>query len=257
MVNKKLHFLIVEDNEYNRLVLIDTIKDLNSTIKLDVAENGKMGFEMAERTVYDIIFMDLQMPIMNGIEATKKIKSLPQPHCNSPIIAVTANTLIDDQNNCKKAGMSNFLSKPFTIESLTKCITEELGFNPATLQPNKAGVDIKTGKMVKIKSLIDITGGNKDRMKQIINLFLKTINNELTTIQNAINDKDYIKVKKTLHGIKPKYTYVGLPQLSEITKQIEQNVSNEDDLTKTLELTNTLIKQTELACIELKDIVEN
>jgi two-component system, sensor histidine kinase LadS len=106
--------LIVEDNKINAMVLSRLLKITGC--QLDLAEDGKQALHKLETTQYDLIFMDLQMPIMDGITATHIIRDTETVH--TPIIAVTANASQDDQERCAKAGMNGFVSKPIIKETL-------------------------------------------------------------------------------------------------------------------------------------------
>ena len=111
------NILIVEDNEINqqimRLSLIKLVKSV------DVAENGKTALDMFGLNRYDIILMDIQMPIMNGITATKKIREIEKStNTHTPIIAITANAMLGDKETCLSAGIDDYLSKPYQMEDL-------------------------------------------------------------------------------------------------------------------------------------------
>jgi CheY-like chemotaxis protein len=126
---KPFQFLIIEDNEYNRLVLIDTLQEWKSELQIEVAENGKIGFEKASVKAYDLIFMDLQMPVMNGHESCVNIKKLPKPYCDIPILAVTANALKIEEEQCLAEGMIGFITKPFDEKVLIDTIKKTLNIN--------------------------------------------------------------------------------------------------------------------------------
>ena len=111
------NILIVEDNEINqqimRLSLIKLVKSV------DVAENGKLALDMFGLNRYDIILMDIQMPIMNGITATRKIREIEKStNTHTPIIAITANAMLGDKETCLSAGIDDYLSKPYQMEDL-------------------------------------------------------------------------------------------------------------------------------------------
>jgi len=112
-----LKALIVEDNPINRKMLKHTLKNVG--IISDIAENGQIGFNMAKQNQYDIIFMDIQMPIMNGVEATKAIinyeKENKIPH--TPIVAVTANALKGDRERYMSEGMDEYVPKPVNLQN--------------------------------------------------------------------------------------------------------------------------------------------
>ncbi|MCD6566438.1 MAG: response regulator, partial [Bacteroidales bacterium] len=111
------NILIVEDNEINQQIMkLSLIKLVKS---VDVAGNGKIALDMFGLNRYDIILMDIQMPIMNGITATKKIREIEKStNTHTPIIAITANAMLGDKETCLSAGIDDYLSKPYQMEDL-------------------------------------------------------------------------------------------------------------------------------------------
>ena len=113
--------LLVEDNEVNQIVFEGMLTQLG--YQLDIAANGAQGVEMWKQEDYDIIFMDVQMPVMNGIEATQIIRSLEKPDMHQPIITLTANALDEDEITCLKAGMDAFMTKPLDMKLLKETLS--------------------------------------------------------------------------------------------------------------------------------------
>jgi len=124
VVSRSLYVLLVEDNFLNQKVVIATLEKTGH--KVDLAENGKIAVEMYQKNIYDLILMDIQMPIMDGIEATKNIRNLEKENNRSPIkiMAVTAFALERDKEQCLNAGMDEFLSKPFKPNELLSLINK-------------------------------------------------------------------------------------------------------------------------------------
>lgn len=114
------HILLAEDNELNQEIVVEILSEAGATV--DIAENGKQAVEMVERSpeaAYDLIFMDMQMPVMDGCTAAKCIRALPREDVRTmPIIAMTANAFADDKEKTKAAGMNGHLSKPIDMEQL-------------------------------------------------------------------------------------------------------------------------------------------
>lgn len=114
-----LTVLLVEDNPFNQMVAIDTLKDWNPSHDIDVAENGEVAIEKLKQKRYDLILMDIQMPIMDGHTAAQKIRNeLPPPICNTPIIAMTAHASVNEIEGCFKDGMNDYITKPFDVKDL-------------------------------------------------------------------------------------------------------------------------------------------
>ena len=109
--------LLVEDNSINQKILMLSLK--KAVGKVDLANNGKEALEMFGKSKYDIILMDIQMPIMDGIVATKKIREVESSiNAHTPVIAITANALHGDRETCLAAGMDDYISKPFNADEL-------------------------------------------------------------------------------------------------------------------------------------------
>jgi len=118
---RDLHCLLVEDNPINQKIITRIIEQLG--IKVDLAKNGKMGVQKAKKESYNIIFMDIQMPVMSGLEATKRIK---EAGLKTPIIALTAHAMKGDEEKCLKAGMDGYISKPVKKDHIFRVLRKFL-----------------------------------------------------------------------------------------------------------------------------------
>ena len=116
---RPLRILLAEDNKINQFIANKMFKKIGYNI--EIAENGSLALGLLEHNTYDLIFMDIQMPVMDGLEATRRIID-KYNSAAPPIIAMTANVLGDEREQCHNAGMKDFISKPFTIEHLENLI---------------------------------------------------------------------------------------------------------------------------------------
>jgi len=122
---KGIHILLVEDNPFNQMVAVDTLTDLVKEINIDVADNGKIALDMLAKKDYDILLMDVQMPEMDGFEATQRIRTtFDAPKRNTPIMAMTANVTLDEVEKCFESGMDQYISKPFAQQDLINKIAQ-------------------------------------------------------------------------------------------------------------------------------------
>jgi CheY-like chemotaxis protein len=125
---KNSNVLIVEDNAVNQKIILLSLK--SNVRNIDVANNGKEALDKFAKSKYDLILMDIQMPVMNGIVATKKIREVEAiTNTHTPIIAVTANALAGDKEVCLAAGMNDYISKPFQVEVLVQKMKDLLEKN--------------------------------------------------------------------------------------------------------------------------------
>lgn len=113
----KINVLVVEDHYINQELMCDLLKYLKCSV--EIACNGKEAVQRVEESHFDLIFMDLQMPEMDGFEASRRIRKF---HKEIPIVALTANHLNGDLQRCYDAGMSDYLTKPFEIQDIESVI---------------------------------------------------------------------------------------------------------------------------------------
>ncbi len=119
-ISAPVRLLLVEDNKVNQKVALTLLGRLGYVV--DLAENGQQGVEAAAQHVYSLILMDMQMPVMGGLEATRRIREAGGVNGAVPIVALTANAMQSDQDACREAGMNDFLAKPFDRAGLVACI---------------------------------------------------------------------------------------------------------------------------------------
>jgi signal transduction histidine kinase/ActR/RegA family two-component response regulator len=121
---KGINILLVEDNQFNAVVAQEELEDAIEEVKVELAENGAIAVEKLRSSHFDIILMDVQMPVMNGFEATKAIRNLDYEKAHTPIIAMTANVLKEEVDLCYQVGMNDFIGKPFDTAELLQKINQ-------------------------------------------------------------------------------------------------------------------------------------
>jgi PAS domain S-box-containing protein len=214
---KNLKILLVEDNDINRLYATNILKKWDCIV--EGAENGYIGVEKLKNADYDIVLMDVQMPIMDGYEATRKIRqSLDSTKREIPIIALTANAIKGDNEKCFQVGMNDYLSKPFHPEALYKVISKHVNKNQLEANSNKE--DILTN-VINLTYLINICNGDPVFIKDMIETFIKNIPISLNEMQKLASESNWTGVSNLAHKMKPSFTFVGLESAKELIQTIE------------------------------------
>jgi PAS domain S-box-containing protein len=227
-----LRILLVEDNDINRLYaksILETWK-----CKTDIAENGLIAIEKLKNNLYDAILMDVQMPVMDGYEATKVIRRMAHPVNSIPIIALTANATKIDVEKCLAAGMNDYLSKPFTPEDLYEKLFKKLKIVPDT-RPTPSETQKVSFNLTYLKNM---SGDNPEFVREMVETFINSIPKLLLDMEEALDNADLVKVGKIAHQIKPSLTLMGIPQLKESAAQLEEKVSAPHSNNPELEVNN-------------------
>lgn len=214
---RNLHILLVEDNEFNRMVAEDTLKGLLPDIRIDIAINGQVAVQQIQQNSYDLVLMDIQMPIMNGVEATKYIRTrLKDEKKNTKIIAMTANVLQEDVQHYMDVGMNGYISKPFLAEDLMLKMAHVLsGVNDAP----RDGVHENDKSAAKLPEVVtdmnflnQFTSGNIEKKKKYVEMFLDNGPKLLEKIKTALAAEDYETLKVAAHSMKPQLGYMGIKE---------------------------------------------
>src|SRR5690606_19256586 len=179
---KGIRILLAEDNYLNQVLAKAVLNKVNCTV--DVAENGKTAIEKLKANPYDVVLMDIQMPEMDGYEATKYIRTrLERPLSEIPIIAMTAHALHTEVDKCLMIGMNDYISKPFKTGDLYSKIYKHVVENKSALAPDRGGEENgnpaspnETGtfsdSILNFDVLRDYTAGDNGFMVEIVSDFL-------------------------------------------------------------------------------------
>jgi PAS domain S-box-containing protein len=212
---KDFSVLLVEDNEINRLYASSIIKAWGCNF--DTAENGYEAIQKLKSTSYSVVLMDIQMPIMDGFETTKAIRSFNSAIKNVPIVAITANATKKDIEKCKAAGMNDCIAKPFTPEELFSILIKNIKATRTT--PKKLE---HHNVMPNLAYLNKVSNGNKDFMKDMINTVLKAMPALIDEIDRLNTQPTITSLCSAIHKIKPSLTMLGLPELKDEAMNLEE-----------------------------------
>ncbi|MBX2905012.1 MAG: tetratricopeptide repeat protein [Taibaiella sp.] len=233
-----LKVLLVEDNEFNRMVAEDTLKEVLPGIRLNTAENGREALDCIRTEMYDVVLMDIQMPVMDGMEATHEIRNnLPEPFRSVKIIAMTANVLQEDVQQYFAAGMNGFISKPFHADELllkmnavideSKAITENKPKpEPKVEEKKEIALPPLPAQVTDMQFLKSLTGGNAEKMHKYVGMFLDNAPKLLASIEAGLTSGDYPAVKIAAHSLKPQLSYMGVKEDVSKIFMMEQSAGN-------------------------------
>lgn len=217
----KLKILLVEDNEFNRMVAEDTLKEVIPDLIIDIAVNGQEAVNRVQQENYDIVLMDIQMPVMDGITATQTIRKLNTAAKDVKIIAMTANVFQEDVKQYFEAGMNAYVSKPFQTDELLLKIASLAGEagqkvreqeKPNNTQPAAPAMPQVPDKVTDMHFLRQFAGGNTEKMQKYIGMFLENGPRLLTSIEQGLEAKDYQAIKIAAHSMKPQLSYMGVKE---------------------------------------------
>ncbi len=229
-----LRILLAEDNELNREVAVGLLD--GTGVSIDIAENGAVTVEKVEQQPYDIILMDMQMPVMDGLEATRSIKA-DERFRELPIIAMTANAMAADRERCLAAGMSDHIAKPIDPDELFRVIarwakrdgTGSVIAKPAPVATGRQsggspdlpvieGIDTHTG--------LAQTGGKPEQYANVLLRFAERHADNAAEITAALNAGDNSLAQRLAHTLKGLAATIGASQVSEAARRVELGLKN-------------------------------
>lgn len=218
--------LIVEDNELNRFLALTILKKWNATIY--VAENGLEAIETVRNKPIDIVLMDIQMPVMDGVAAAIAIRY--ELKSNVPIIALTANALESEKEKCWQAGMNEYITKPYNLELLREKIILLTEHNSKSEEPNSENISLD--------NLHSLMNGSKEQMIRMTQVFLDQIEKHFNELKFALNENDLDKITAVTHKLKSSFQLFGLNKTGVLLERIEQRAKalNSHELNSELQI---------------------
>lgn len=251
-----MNVLIVEDNKMNQFFIQQLFS--NWKIKADIADHGKMALEMLEDHQYDLILMDMHMPIMDGEEATKKIRESKNPALQQiPIIACSADVFPESKKKAIEAGMNFYITKPISEKSLEE-ILYSLKSNSAYITNETIHVapipDQKTKtRYCDLSFLRDTFGNDVEIIKSVLQIFIEETPQDYDKLLSSINNKDHYSTEKTAHKLKSSFKTLGLSEQTSLLQQIEQSAKNQEPIEKIQKLFTALNDTYSLVMEEIKN----
>ncbi len=236
------HILLGEDNPVNQEIALLMLQSMGCTVT--VAQNGREALEHAQRSHYDVILMDCQMPEMDGFEATTRIREWERHESRAPIpiIALTAHATPGDREQCLAKGMSDYISKPFSMGQLRTVLTTwlppspitETPESPASSQPSlspslpstsAASSNSDSAFIVDQNAWKSITGlqrpGKPDVLAKILSLYLADSHDVVATLRQGMADENAQVVSQAAHSLRSRSSMLGAVSLSTLCRQLE------------------------------------
>ncbi len=240
---RRIRILLAEDNVTNQKVALLILEKLG--YRADAVANGKEAVAALSSVPYDLVLMDVEMPVMDGFEATAAIRKLEKDSDRyTPIIAMTAHALSGHREQCLQAGMDDYVAKPVHPENLFEAIERQLAaigtvgcrleavgsetvdcrrvLPPAsTLQPTESGETLPIFDRIGLESRL---GGDKDLAKEIVAVFMTDFPKQIERLRQALRDSDLSAAHRIAHSIKGAAASIGAERLRAIALQAEEQV---------------------------------
>ncbi|EQB4853263.1 response regulator, partial [Vibrio vulnificus] len=248
--------LLVEDNEVNQEVAIGLLNGTN--LNIITADNGKLAIEALENHPIDLVLMDMQMPVMDGITATKAIRERAE-WATLPIVAMTANAMQSDVERCHEAGMNDHVAKPINVHNLYQVLSQYLSASNAASHtssshstsssqstPDRTASadedDLPTLSGINLKEAIFNTGGNKESYLSILSRFLEMQLEELPMFKEVVEKEDWDMAARMAHTLKGAAANLGVTPLAQLAIKMEKSIDHQS---------KTVIGELELAGVAL------
>ncbi|MGA1867435.1 MAG: response regulator [bacterium] len=250
---RKIKILLAEDNLVNKKVALGILSILG--YRVDSVNNGQEVISILEKRYYDLVLMDVQMPKMDGFEATKIIRDPNSKVLNHklPIIAMTAHAMKGDRERCLESGMSDYISKPIKPQELVEIIEKQIVHSPPQTQSPKSAqkhVETKKKKRFDLDALLGRMGKNEELCREVIEIYLEDIPLRIEALNQALKDNNTGEIEQIAHTIKGSSSNIEAEALMEVAYQMEV-AGRQGDLQKSHDIFHTLTREFE----ELKNIL--
>jgi len=223
---KGYRILIVEDHAINRK-LLQTILEKAGHEVWETA-NGELALGTILKRKPDLVFMDCQMPVMNGYESTREIRAAG---INTPIIAVTASALAEERERCLACGMNDLITKPFRQSDIYMMIERHLGVGRELMEGSDRGVRINPDEYVDqpvfdYKAAVGIFLGNEDTVRNLMEIQIEKMEEYLNLIRKAVSSKDWKSLSKIAHSMRGSCGNMAMLRCASIAKNLEIAADN-------------------------------
>ena len=225
--------LVAEDNTNNQLLIRIILEKFG--LNVQIVENGKLALEKVKEEIFDLIFLDINMPVMDGIEAIKHIRLYEDMiNKHTPVVALTANSIKGDREKYLEKGMDNYLSKPINNDELLKILYTYLNNEDSNIEINKDKLDVNI--------IIDKLGIDEEIAQILIDGFKENIVKDLDDMNEIIKNKNDFEICQKAHYIRNSCLNVGLDDICKLLIQLEDKNIEHREKEKIFELVDKNIK---------------
>jgi len=218
----QLKILVVDDDSLN-LRMMQLLLTREGHL-VDLVSNGLEALEVIKVKKYDVVFMDLQMPVMDGVEASHRIRQWENGGQHTFIIALTASYLPEKGQLLFEAGIDNYISKPFEIEQIQRLL--KYGFLARSKahsdQPVILEKELQPEKVLELQKGIVQVGGDEDIFRELLSDFIEGLPNRLQVIQHFYANKDMVELSRAAHNLSGIAGNLGALQLSDCAKKLDK-----------------------------------
>ncbi len=230
--------LLAEDNVINQKVVSSLLK--GSDIEIDMAPDGKIAVEMAQSIEYDLILMDVNMPVMNGLEATQRLKASKGTE-HLPVVALSGSTMPDEIAEMKACGMDDRLEKPIKVPELFSVFSKYLKYHPVAEDLIEESIP---GQFYQFEDGLERCGGDVDLYREIIEEFIKLYKDSDQMFQKLYDDKNAQAIKAMSLDIKGVSANIGAYGLAVASKKINQSSLSSTSMPKVIENYKKILHKT-------------
>jgi PAS domain S-box-containing protein len=246
---RAVSILVVEDNLMNQKLALQVLNRLGYTAQ--VAENGQKALDLLQNEEMDLILMDIQMPVMDGYTTTGHIRNTLKSRV--PIIAMTAHALANEREQCLKAGMNDFIPKPFQIEELQRIMRKYLPTAPAKVQTQKSYTPPKASFTV--EPLLEAVGSDMDFAVEMMTLFLHQTPGEILQLRQSLEEGDLTAIKRLIHTQKAVIQTFGLNEAARLITLAEGVISDKKAMSEITPLIEQYILVLESELPEIQTVL--
>lgn len=214
---ENLKILLVDDGETNRKLI--SLFLTRSGAAVELAENGALALHAAEKTRFDAVLMDMQMPVMDGYTATVRLR---EKGYSGPIIALTAHAMKGDREKCESAGCSGYLAKPVNMDELVRTVLEAVGQGTANRQLSVASRTISPPSQPPAQKYHSTLPTDDPEIREVVTEFIDSIAQRLDAMSQALATEDFDELARLAHALKGSGGTAGFPCFTEPAARIEK-----------------------------------